>query len=405
MITALDDIAQVHDLAPPILVAVIWILAFPSFLMVMISNLLNRPAVAKMVQSCCGIDCSGDLAAVTIDGSTFTNQMVSSRAASDEMANGATVMVPTDRSIADGMLKSAGQAMQHAKPGQNAVKVVASETDKKFRDRIDLERTLINALSQGRFVLHYQPLFELHGSTLVGFEALIRMVDEGGVLVSPALFIPIADEMGLLDEIGSWALREACATASAWPERLSVAVNLSPTQFGNGRIAQLVSRTLDETGLAPSRLELEITESLLLEDSDSIMAELREIKATGAKIVMDDFGTGYSSLSYLWKFPFDKLKVDRSFMTGLNGAGEQVRTVLRTIIGLGRELNMRVTVEGVETAEQAAFLQSVNGDQVQGYFYSVPLTGADVSILLAQASAKASESTSSADDHRLRAVA
>jgi diguanylate cyclase (GGDEF)-like protein len=291
-------------------------------------------------------------------------------------------VAPKDGANPEQILKSADQAMQQAKRTRNSVKTFAPEMDESFSDRVHLELILANAILNDRFVLHYQPLFDVASGALIGFEALIRMIDDHGRLVPPASFIPIAEDMGLLGEIGAWALKEACVNAAKWPEQLTIAVNLSATQFGDGSLAHLVSSTIHDSGLAASRLELEITESLLLEDSDSIMAELRALKDTGAKIVMDDFGTGYSSLSYLWKFPFDKLKVDRSFMTGFDGTGERVKTVLRTVIGLGRELNMRVTVEGVETDEQAAFLKSVNGDQVQGYLYGVPLTSADVSIFL-----------------------
>ena len=207
-----------------------------------------------------------------------------------------------------------------------------------------------------RFELHYQPLFEISEHRLIGFEALIRLPAEDGTLIPPLVFIPVAEELRLIDKIGAWVLREACCTAATWPENLTVAVNLSPAQFSAGSVSDIVAAALKEAGLAPHRLELEITETLLLGDSETIMAELHSLKAMGVAIVMDDFGTGYSSLSYLWRFPFDKIKIDRSFMQGFNGSGRDARTVVKTIIALGRELNMRVTVEGVENAKQAAFL-------------------------------------------------
>jgi EAL domain-containing protein (putative c-di-GMP-specific phosphodiesterase class I) len=159
---------------------------------------------------------------------------------------------------------------------------------------------------------------------------------------------------------------------------LTVAVNLSPAQFETGGVSEIVATSLQESGLAPHRLELEITETLLLGDSETIMAELRKIKAMGVAIVMDDFGTGYSSLSYLWKFPFDKIKIDRSFMQGFDDSGRDAETVVKTIIGLGRELKMRVTVEGVETAKQAAFLDKADSDQAQGFFFGRPVPASEV---------------------------
>jgi EAL domain-containing protein (putative c-di-GMP-specific phosphodiesterase class I) len=186
----------------------------------------------------------------------------------------------------------------------------------------------------------------------------------------------------LIGKIGAWVLREACKAAAGWPEPLTVAINLSPAQFEVGSISTTVASALRETGLAPWRLELEITETLLLGNSDSVMAELLSLKAMGIAIVMDDFGTGYSSLSYLWRFPFDKIKIDRSFMQGFDAAGRDAETVVKTIIALGRELDMRVTVEGVETAKQAAFLDGADADQVQGFFFGRPVSAAEIGAII-----------------------
>jgi EAL domain-containing protein (putative c-di-GMP-specific phosphodiesterase class I) len=196
----------------------------------------------------------------------------------------------------------------------------------------------------------------------------------------PHDFIPVVEELRLIDKVGAWVLREACRTAASWPETLTVAVNLSPAQFMTDNISAIVAVSLKEAGLAAHRLELEITETLLLGDTEAIIAELQKLKAMGVAIVMDDFGTGYSSLSYLWRFPFDKIKIDRSFIQGFDGPGRDAKTVVKTIIALGRELNMRVTVEGVETAAQAAFLEQVDGDQVQGYFFGRPVPASDVAV-------------------------
>jgi EAL domain-containing protein (putative c-di-GMP-specific phosphodiesterase class I) len=251
--------------------------------------------------------------------------------------------------------------------------------DTALQARIELERTIREAVLNDRFELHYQPLFEMSQRRLVGFEALIRMPAADGTLIPPLTFIPVAEELRLIDQIGAWVLREACRTAATWPEHLTVAVNLSPAQFVAGSISGIVAAALKEAGLAAHRLELEITESLLLGNTETIMAQLLTLKAMGVAIVMDDFGAGYSSFSYLWRFPFDKIKIDRSFIQGLDGSHCQVGTVVKAIIALGRELHMRVTVEGVETANQAAFLESADGDQAQGFFFGRPVPASELS--------------------------
>jgi EAL domain-containing protein (putative c-di-GMP-specific phosphodiesterase class I) len=230
--------------------------------------------------------------------------------------------------------------------------------------------------------LHFQPLFEMSKRRLVGFEALVRLPKGDGTLIPPLSFIPIAEEMRLIGSIGTWVLQEACRTAATWPSHLTVAVNLSPMQFANGSISATVASALETTGLAPQRLELEITETVLLHDSEAIMAELRALKALGVAIVMDDFGTGYSSLGYLWRFPFDKVKIDGSFMRAFDGSAPEAETVVKTIIALGRELHMRVTVEGVETAEQAAFLDGANGDLAQGFYFGRPVPASEIAAVI-----------------------
>jgi EAL domain-containing protein (putative c-di-GMP-specific phosphodiesterase class I) len=181
-------------------------------------------------------------------------------------------------------------------------------------------------------------------------------------------------------------LREACRTAATWPDALTIAVNLSPAQFTGGSISTTVAAVLAETGLDPRRLELEITESLLLGDSEQTIVELHNLKALGVSIVMDDFGTGYSSLSYLWQFPFDKIKIDRSFMQGLDNSGRDAGTIVKTIIALGRELHMRVTVEGVESAEQTVFLERAHADLVQGFHFGRPIAAAELAAFMVKAS-------------------
>jgi EAL domain-containing protein (putative c-di-GMP-specific phosphodiesterase class I) len=198
--------------------------------------------------------------------------------------------------------------------------------------------------------------------------------------MQPGVFIPIAEEMGLIGKIGEWVIRSACKAAAEWPDHLTISVNLSAAQFGSGNICEVVASALVESRLAPERLELEITETLLLRDTEEVLADLRKLKRLGVSIVMDDFGTGYSSLNYLWRFPFDKIKIDRSFMSSLGKPDRSVETIVRTIVDLGHSLNMRVTVEGVEDADQVAFTRSVDCDEVQGFFYGRPVNTTDLSV-------------------------
>jgi EAL domain-containing protein (putative c-di-GMP-specific phosphodiesterase class I) len=242
-----------------------------------------------------------------------------------------------------------------------------------------LERTIRDAVEQSRFEVHYQPVFEMNGEKLVGFEALARLPAPDGTLIPPAVFIPVAEEMRVVEKIGEWILREACRTAKSWPAHLTVAVNLSPVQFTSGKIENTVAEILRESGLEPHRLELEITETLLLKNDDSTITSLNQLKKLGVSIVMDDFGTGYSSLSYLWKFPFDKIKIDRSFMESFEKSEHHVETVVKSIIALGREMHMRVTVEGVETPAQVDFLYDADADQVQGFYFGRPVPAAEIS--------------------------
>jgi EAL domain-containing protein (putative c-di-GMP-specific phosphodiesterase class I) len=251
--------------------------------------------------------------------------------------------------------------------------------DEALRARLTLEKRLRDAVAQSQFELHYQPMYEIIGNKLIGFEALVRLPGPDGALIPPATFIPVAEEMRLIDKIGQWVLREACQTATTWPSNLTVAVNLSPAEFESGAIVDIVASALKETGLDPHRLELEITETLLLGNNEQTMVELKKLKAMGISIVMDDFGTGYSSLSYLWKFPFDKIKIDRSFMESFEKSGGDVETVVKSVIALGREMHMRVTVEGVETSHQVDFLFDADADQVQGFYFGKPVPASEVS--------------------------
>ena len=289
-------------------------------------------------------------------------------------------LAPADGTNPERLLKSADLALYKAKAdGRNCIRFFAPEMDAELQTRIELERVVRDAVLHDCFELHYQPLFEVSDRRLIGFEALVRLPMKDGTLIPPLTFIPVAEDLRLIDKIGAWVLREACRTAATWPEHLTVAVNLSPSQFLAGSVSDIVAAALKEAGLAANRLELEITETLLLGDTEAIMAELQKLKVMGVAIVMDDFGTGYSSLSYLWRFPFDKIKIDRSFMQGFGGSGKDAETVVKTIIALGRELRMRVTVEGVETASQATFLDKAAGDQAQGFFFGRPGPASELS--------------------------
>ena len=207
---------------------------------------------------------------------------------------------------------------------------------------------------------------------VIGFEALVRWHHPVRGLITPEVFIPLAEESGLIIPIGEWILREVCHEAASWPRPLQIAINLSPVQFRHGDLAALVHTVLVESGLAAGRLELEITESVLIGDFARALSILRRIKALGVRIAMDDFGTGYSSLSYLQSFPFDKIKIDRAFIANVH-RNSQSAAIIRAVIGLGRGLDLPVVAEGVETKEQLAFLTSEACQEVQGFLIGMPL--------------------------------
>jgi len=292
-------------------------------------------------------------------------------------------LAPKDGTNPERLLKSADLALYKAKAdGRNCIRFFQAEMNTDFEARFRLETIVRKAALHNQFELHYQPIVDIAGHRLVGFEALIRMRSDDETLIPPLVFIPIAEDLQLINDITAWVLRDACRAAATWPEHLTVAVNISPAQFWLGSISEDVAAALKEAGLTADRLELEITETQLLANTEAILAELLTVKAMGVAIVMDDFGTGYSSLSYLWRFPFDKIKIDRCFMQDFADSNRDVRTVVKTIIALGRELNMRVTIEGVETAAQAAFLEEVDGDQAQGYFFGRPVPASELSAII-----------------------
>jgi EAL domain-containing protein (putative c-di-GMP-specific phosphodiesterase class I) len=238
-----------------------------------------------------------------------------------------------------------------------------------LREKRTLQRDLHTAIAKRQLAVFYQPQASIDGE-VIGFEALLRWTHPTRGNVSPAVFIPMAEESSLMIEIGEWVLREACREAASWSGNIQVAVNLSPVQFRHGDLPGLVHSVLLETGLPPDRLELEITEGVLIDDCQRALSILRRLKALGVRIAMDDFGTGYSSLSYLQSFPFDKIKIDQSFIRNIDRS--QSAAIIRAVIGLGRGLDLPVIAEGVESAAQLAFLTREACDQVQGYLIGRP---------------------------------
>jgi diguanylate cyclase (GGDEF)-like protein/PAS domain S-box-containing protein len=274
------------------------------------------------------------------------------------------------------LLANAGAALSRAKAkSRGTISIYEPEMDQQIRDRRVLHQDLSIAIKNGEISLYYQPQAlsrqVVGNGEVTGFEALARWKHPIRGFVPPSDFIPLAEESGLIFEMGQWILREACREAASWPMPLQVAVNLSPAQFVHGDVVSLVHSILLETGLAPSRLELEITEGVLIEDFDRGLSLLRRLKGLGVRISMDDFGSGYSSLSYLQAFPFDKIKIDRAFVMNL-GRNPQSAAIVRAVIGLGHGLEMSIVAEGVETQEQLSFLAEEGCDAVQGYFIGKP---------------------------------
>jgi diguanylate cyclase (GGDEF)-like protein/PAS domain S-box-containing protein len=278
---------------------------------------------------------------------------------------------PADGTDATMLLNNADAALYRAKSaGRGKTRFFEVEMDNKIRERRAIQHELASAIEQNHLRLHYQPLAKIDGK-VVGFEALLRWHHPARGMVSPGTFIPVAEESGLIMRIGEWVLREACREAAGWTRPLQIAVNLSPIQFRHGDLPGLVHTVLLETGLAPNRLELEITEGVMMEDFGRSLSILRRLKALGVRIAMDDFGTGYSSLSYLQAFPFDKIKIDQSFISKVK-SNPQSAAIVRAVIGLAHGLNLPVLAEGVETRDQLEFLAAESCNEVQGYLLGRP---------------------------------
>jgi diguanylate cyclase (GGDEF)-like protein/PAS domain S-box-containing protein len=278
---------------------------------------------------------------------------------------------PNDGRDSATLAANADAALYRAKAeGRGTVRFFEADMDRRLREWRALQQDLQMAVGRGQIILHYQPQARIDGE-ITGFEALARWQHPQRGLVSPGVFIPLAEESGVILAIGEWILREACREAASWPEPLQIAINLSPIQFRHGDLPGLVHSVLLETGLSPSRLELEITEGVLIGDHSRALSILRRLKALGVQIAMDDFGTGYSSLSYLQSFPFDKIKIDRSFISNIEQS-PQSAAIVRAVIALARGLDLPVLAEGVETDDQLAFLGREACDEVQGYLVGRP---------------------------------
>ena len=293
-------------------------------------------------------------------------------------------LAPADGETAEQLLRNADMALFRAKDeGRCTFRFFEPGMGVSLRNHRTLERDLRNALGAGEFEVYYQPLVKLETGVICGFEALLRWHHPQRGMVAPAKFIPLAEETGLIVPIGEWVLRQACAEAVGWPDDLKVAVNLSPVQFKRGNLPQVVVAALESTGLPAARLELEITESVILEESKTNLATLHSLRALGVGIAMDDFGTGYSSLSYLRAFPFDKIKIDQSFISELGESGD-CRAIMRAITNLGASLGIPTLAEGVETETQFERLREAGCTEMQGYLFRRPVPASEIAGMLAR---------------------
>jgi diguanylate cyclase (GGDEF)-like protein len=296
---------------------------------------------------------------------------------------------PSDGDDPDQLMKNADLALYRAKEdGRNGFRFFEPEMDAKMRLRRTLEADLRKALTQGEFELFYQPVVNLRKNEITGLEALLRWHHPERGLVSPADFIPLAEEIGLIIPLGEWVLRQACAEAATWSSPVTVAVNLSPVQFKSKNLVATVVSALAASRLPPIRLEVEITETVLMQDNEATLDVLHQLRDIGVRISMDDFGTGYSSLSYLRRFPFDKIKIDQSFVRDLVMNGDSL-SIVRAVTGLGSSLGMVTTAEGVETAEQLNVLRAEGCTEVQGFVFSPPRPAREITKILRDFGGKA----------------
>jgi len=308
---------------------------------------------------------------------------------------GATIgiaMAPNDGDDAEKLLKNADMALSRAKnETRGSFSFFEAGMDKRAQSRRKIETELRDAIQRDVLRPHYQPLIDLSTGRITGFEALVRWPHPDRGMVPPSEFIPVAEETGLISALGRSMLRQACSDAAKWPDEVRVAVNMSPLQFRVGNVLSLVMDVLKQSGLPPSRLELEITETLVLEKSGQVLATLHALRALGVRISMDDFGTGYSSLSYLRSFPFDKIKIDQSFIRDL-AANREAQAIVRSIVSLGKGLGVTITAEGVETEAELRCLRAEGCHEGQGYLFSRPRPNVEiVGLLQAQCGADAAK--------------
>ena len=297
---------------------------------------------------------------------------------------------PKDSVAAGQLLQNADMALYCAKhEGRSTYRFFEPGMETRMRQRRALETELRNALPNGEFELYYQPIVNLERNHVSGFEALLRWNHPERGLIAPAEFIPLAEETGLVNAIGEWVLREACIEAATWAGHLKIAVNLSPCQFRGNTLVEAVLSAIAGSGLAADRLELEITESVLLKDTDATIGMLRQLQAIGVRIALDDFGTGYSSLSHLRSFPFNKIKIDRSFVDGLAHDDKEALAIVRAVSQMGASLGMCTTAEGVETERQLNAIRAEGCTEVQGFFFSPAKPAREFGRLLADRSVAA----------------
>jgi diguanylate cyclase (GGDEF)-like protein len=282
-------------------------------------------------------------------------------------------LAPADGTDVNDLLKNADMALYGAKAdGRGVYRFFEPTMDARMKARRTLELALRKALERAEFELFYQPVVNLHRQDVHCCEALIRWNHPDRGIIEPGEFIPVAEEIGLIVALGEWVIRRACEDAARWPEEVCVAVNLSPTQLGSKNLVPTVLNALAASRLSAQRLELEITEAVLMHNTESTLKTLHQLRSLGIRISMDDFGTGYSSLSYLRSFPFDKIKIDRCFINGLGDSSES-DAIVHAVAGLAMSLSMTTTAEGVETREQLDRVRELGCTDVQGFFYSPPV--------------------------------
>ncbi|WP_456835844.1 MULTISPECIES: bifunctional diguanylate cyclase/phosphodiesterase [unclassified Bradyrhizobium] len=292
-------------------------------------------------------------------------------------------IAPRDGTDSDEVLRSADLALYSAKSGgRGSFRFFEPELDRLLQARRSLERDMRSALANGEFELHYQPFIHVASGETCGFEALLRWHHPQRGMVSPAQFISLAEETGLIVPLGEWVLRTACAEAAKWPDDLKIAINLSPVQFRSPELVPVIVHALASAGISPKRLELEVTETAIIQDSEAVFTALSQLHDLGVRIALDDFGTGYSSLSFLQKFPFDKVKIDRSFVSELSGATDESRRIARAIVRFAVSLGKTTTAEGVETREQLDILRADACVEVQGFHFSPPVQSEKVAQMI-----------------------